>query len=98
MDFLIDNFNNLTEEEKQQIYEHIKERCSNVKISEIFDPKNRHTAINAFRRIREKDKEIAKAILEMGYDRTNYEKKDVSCVIYMAVRKYLDELEKSCNN
>ena len=83
---------------EQQIYEHIKERSANVKISEIINPKNRHTAINAFRRMREKDKEIAKAILEMGYDRTNYEKKDVSRVIYVAVRKYLNELEKSCKD
>ena len=94
MDFLIDSFNKLTEEEKEKIYE----QWTNVKISEMFNPKNRHTAINAFRRIREKDKEIAKALLEMGYDRTNYEKKDVSRVIYVAVRKYLNELEKSCKD
>ena len=46
----------------------------------------------------DKEVEIAKAILEMGYDRTNYDKKEVGHVISKAVQIFLVTMDQPCAN
>ena len=92
-----DKFNiHFSESDKQLFTNYIKERCDNVTIEEIINPKS--NLIETFRELNKKDNEIAKAILEMGYDRTAYDKKDVSRVINKAIRFYLNSIDTTNDN
>ena len=88
--------NHFSESNMQLFTDYLKERCDNATIEEIINPKS--TIIETFKKLNEKDNEIAKAILEMGYDRTAYNKKDVSRVINKAIRFYLNSIDTTNDN